>query len=339
MAHMIEGNRMFSVREIPWHGLGTVLDAPPTAAEAIKAAGLDWKVLKKNLFWPRIHATSDGGTMEGAFEQVPGRVALIRDEDQKFLSVVSNDYEVVQNSDAFGFFDSLVNEGKATYETAGCMCEGRKVWIMARLNKEIVLPGDDVTRCYLLLHNGHDGETSVIIQPTPVRVVCNNTLRMSLQHGQLHKFSHVTGVTGRMESVKRLYDLAADEFDGAAAAYTKMLETKLDGAKGVEGMINSVVSKGVIDTMEPVNMQEFVPTLTDTQKVMKGELLRLHEEGRGVSSVTRGTVWGVFNAAVEFADYQMGNRSKDLVRYQLHGAGAEFKDHALEVAKLAAGLV
>jgi phage/plasmid-like protein (TIGR03299 family) len=330
---------MFSVREVPWHKLGVVLDAPPTAAEAIKAAGLDWKVQKRDLFWPRIHNIAEGGTMEGKFEQVPGRVALVRDEDQKFLSVVSNDYEVVQNTDAFGFFDSLVHEGKATYETAGCMCEGRKVWIMARLNKTITLPGEDVTRCYLLLHNGHDGETSVIIQPTPVRVVCNNTLRMSLQHGQLHKFSHVNGVLGRMESVKRLYDLACDEFDGASAAYTRMLEMKLEGAKGVEGLVNSIVSNGTLDTLEPVNPQEFIDSLTNTQQMMRGEILRLHEEGRGVSSLTRGTVWGVYNAAVEFADYQMGNRSKDLVRYQLHGAGAEFKDHAFEVAKVAAGLV
>ena len=83
---------MFSVREKPWHGIGTVVQDAPDSKEAIQLAGLDWKVVQQNVY-------TDGGIL------VPGYRANVRDTDQSVFGVVSDRYQVVQNEEAFAFTD------------------------------------------------------------------------------------------------------------------------------------------------------------------------------------------------------------------------------------------
>ena len=97
---------MFSVREKPWHGLGTIVAEAPDSSAALELAGLDWTVTQKDI------ATADGGKI------IPGFKANVRESDDKVLGIVTDRYKVVQNSEAFAFTDALLGEG-VRYETAG----------------------------------------------------------------------------------------------------------------------------------------------------------------------------------------------------------------------------
>lgn len=157
---------MFSVREKPWHGLGTVVAEALSSKEALLAAGLNWNVEQEPIYTE-------------AKEPIEGYRVNIRDTDRKVLGVVSDRYKVIQNSEAFAFTDELLGEGVG-YETAGALQEGRKVWLLARMPHEYIITGERITP-YLLFSNTHDGTGAVKVALTPIRVVCNNTLNLALK--------------------------------------------------------------------------------------------------------------------------------------------------------------
>ena len=72
---------MFSVREKPWHGLGTIVMEAPTSADALRLAGLDWMVVQEPVY-------------TGCKEIVKGYKANVRSSDRKVLGVVSDRYKV-----------------------------------------------------------------------------------------------------------------------------------------------------------------------------------------------------------------------------------------------------
>jgi len=168
----------FSVKEKPWHGLGQIIKDYPTSAEALAFAGLDYTVEKRPLF------TYDTENHHGDPEtdliipeiDVPGFFATVRSDTDQVLGVVGKDYEVVQNVEAFSFFDAIVG-GKdgILYETAGALGNGERVFITAKLPDYIRVGRHDLIEKYLFLTTSHDGTGSIQIAFTPVRIVCQNS--------------------------------------------------------------------------------------------------------------------------------------------------------------------
>ena len=156
---------MFSVRETPWHGLGRIIMDAPASREALELAGLDWQVESRNIY-------------SGTGSMIPGYRANVRSTDDAALGVVSDRYRIVQNEEAFQFTDDLLGEG-VTYETAGSLQGGKKVWMLARLPRKYLIAGDQVEP-YLVIFNSHDGSSGVKVAMTPIRVVCQNTLNLAL---------------------------------------------------------------------------------------------------------------------------------------------------------------
>ncbi len=215
MAHNIHLNEQtgkhsfFSVKEKAWHGLGQIVQDYPTSAEALEFAGLNYRVEKRQLF------TYDNQNLFGNADtvtpniQVPNYYATICTDNEAVLGVVGKDYEVVQNVDAFAFFDAIVDGDGIQYETAGALGKGERIFITAKLPGYIKVTNEDLIEKYLFLTTSHDGFGSITAAFTPVRIVCNNTLNAAMRnHTHAIKIRHTANAKERLEQAHKVIGIS-----------------------------------------------------------------------------------------------------------------------------------
>jgi len=237
---------MFYVREKPWHGLGTRVEKAPTFADALIWAGLDWIVVQKDVY------SADG-------YRIPGYKANVRSIDNAALGIVSDRYKVVQNEDAFQFTDDLLGEG-VTYETAGALQGGKKVWMLAKMPQRYIISGDEIAP-YLVVMNSHDGSSCIKVAMTPVRVVCQNTLNLALDSAKrIWTAKHTENVMSRVYEARETLQLAE--------VYMSELGKGIDALSRIK-----LTDKKVMEFM-----QEFFPVTEDMNDAQKKNNRRLLED-------------------------------------------------------------
>ena len=213
---------MFYVREKPWHGLGTMVESAPSSIDALTLAGLDWSVVQKDVF------TQDGSP-------IPGFKVNLRDSDGAVLGIVSDRYRVVQNMDAFRFTDDLLGEG-VTYETAGALQGGRKVWMLARMPQRYFIAGDEIAP-YLVVMNSHDGSSGIKVAMTPIRVVCQNTLNLALGTARrTWAAKHTENVLYRVHEARETLELADTYMKELRRGIEELSRIRLSDRKALELM-------------------------------------------------------------------------------------------------------
>ena len=167
MAHMVE--TMAYAGQLPWHGLGTRVSENISVDDMLKESGLDWEVQKVPAY-----AELNGQKIAS------GHDMLIRTSDNTALDMVSGNWNPVQNAEAFDFFREFVEAGDMEMHTAGSLQDGKRVWCLAKVKDSFTINGNDKVDSYMLLTNPHMYGRAVDIRFTPIRVVCNNTLTLSL---------------------------------------------------------------------------------------------------------------------------------------------------------------
>lgn len=308
MAHMLES--MAYAGETPWHGLGVKVPNDLSPAQMLEKAGLDWTVQKVPAF-----ANIDGR------QQNVGWSALVRSSDHSVLSVVSNDWNPMQNHDAFEFFHEYCAAGDMEMHTAGSLRDGQIVWALAKVKESFELFKGDVVQSYLLFTNPHRFGQSIDVRFTPIRVVCNNTLTLSLSQAseRMVKKNHRTEFNA--EEVKEQLGIATTKL----AKYKEMAEFL--GSKRYNDTTIKDYFTRVFPSMSAKKDEENTEKMSKNAKAAMAAL-----ETQPGAQYAEGSWWQAFNAVTFLTDHKFGRTADNRLNSAWFGPNKNLKLHALETA-------
>lgn len=293
MAHNLEIRNgkasFFTAKEKAWHNLGQLVPEAVTAEEAIKLANLDYTVGITKVY------ANVGTNDKPHAKEVTGSFATYRTDTQDVFGIVGSRYTVVQNTEAFSFFDDFVDKKDAVFETAGVLGKGEAVFITAKLPKNIIVSNDDVIEQYILLTMSHDGSASIQAMFTPVRVVCNNTLQFALKTAKKKiNIKHTASSRDRLKEASKLLGIISNNQQKLTETYNHMFNTPCSDQQFGRLLGVLYYTDEEIYQMEKnkVKAREILSTNKYNKMI---SALDYYQTGVGQEKI-KGTMWGAYNA-------------------------------------------
>jgi phage/plasmid-like protein (TIGR03299 family) len=281
MAHNLNienGKAAFASAIVPaWHGLGQVVEKAMTSTEALTLAGLDYTVTKEPIF-----IQSGKKTIK-----IEDKFATTRSDNGNPLGVVGS--HVLQNTEAFDWFDGIIGAKEAIFETAGALGKGETVFITAKMPNHISV-GKDVVEQYLLLTNNHSGQSAIQMMFTPVRVVCQNTLNAALGCCSNRAIiRHTSGAQGKMQEAIRALGIANTYFEELKQAFVAMNKVKI-----TDQQLKDFIRKSIAPRAEIGNAADAKASHKTTDEMLEKVYVYAlnHDSQKGIER----NLYGAFNS-------------------------------------------
>lgn len=311
MAHMVE--TMAYAGEVPWHGLGVPVSNDLTPVQMMEKAGLDWTVHECESF------------IEYNGTRMPtGQKSLVRSTDARVLTNVGENWNPVQNEQAFEFFHEFVMSGDMEMHTAGSLKDGQMVWALAKVKDSFELFGKDRVDSYLLFSNPHQYGKSIDIRFTPIRVVCNNTLTLSLDQ----KVEQSVRVGHRVEfdadAAKEALGIAKNKMS-VYGDMAKFLSSKKFNTDSYIEYLNQVFPRTSDKRVQDKELS--LNTLSRNAKLAYDVL-----ETQPGAEYGEGSWWQAFNSVTYITDHVQGRNADNRLYSSWFGGNQIRKRDALKTA-------
>jgi phage/plasmid-like protein (TIGR03299 family) len=279
----------------------------------MEKAGVDWEVHEVESF-----IEFDGKRMP------TGQKSLVRGTDGKILTNVGENWNPVQNADAFNFFSEYCMSGDMEMHTAGSLRDGQMVWALAKVKDSFELFGGDKVDSYLLFSNPHQYGKAIDVRFTPIRVVCNNTLSLSLSQkaDKSVKVGHRTQFDAY--EVKKALKIASDKLN----TYKDMAEFLGKKKFTTEAYIE------YLNTVFPRTADKKVQGMPLSKDTLSRNATLAYDvlETQPGAEFARGSWWQAFNSVTYITDHVQGRNADNRLYTSWFGYNQVNKKKALESA-------
>lgn len=323
MAYIIKG--------VPFRYKGAInVEDCRTSEDVMRKAQLDWNVAKCELIakMPGLIEDIDksSGFMKGGdyYEICPNAFATYRTDHNIPLGLVKDRYTIVQNTEAFSFFDKAIGKDKAIWQTAGFFGNGERVFVSAKLPDNILVNGDPVEN-YLVFTTSHDGSCGVKILFTPIRVICENTLNAAIHQASNYvSFRHTNSVHANINIADEILGICKNTTFDLNDKYNMMYKTSMSDEQAQQVFANIIFTDKEIanitltgHTVQQIIMRDW-RAIQDSEISTKKvnaicEMNNYYFTGIGQRQIL-GTAWGVMNAVSGFysnVDNAVGTKRMD----------------------------
>lgn len=349
MAHMIDETTgkpaIAYIGETPWHGLGARLERGQPIDVWADQAGLAHEVLRAPVQFQRQPTpveVAEASPIElmPTLAEMDERDVLYRSDTGSALSVVGKGYKVVQPREVLDFFAKLAEVGGFELETAGALSGGRRIWGLAKIGDGAPVTGQDVVRPYILLATSYDGTLATTAKATAVRVVCDNTLTMSVGSGPMGFNKSEEDTEGRaVSSLVRIPHSASFDADAVRLqlgiykdVFEKwLIEASMLAERKMDTEQTELFFEQLLTPMQPKAIRGVPPKPIREGKPF-ARLLSIYGGEMIGGDLTGGSNrWRALNAVTQFVDWERGRTANSRLEGAWFGVGASIKDRAFSL--------
>jgi phage/plasmid-like protein (TIGR03299 family) len=269
-----------------WHGLGQEMADDCSIETWMTQAGMDWNIQSSPVLFNAEFTRT-----------VPNKRVLYRSDTKEALSVVSDNFKIVQPAEILEFFRDLTEFHGLKLSTAGTLFGGRKFWALAETGLDESVIGDDKVKANVMLVTSCDGSLATTAKFVSTRVVCNNTLTIALAESSKSciKVSHKSDFDPK--AVKMDMGLIEKSWYNFMAQMRGLTEIKMTPTETQSFLFQNLTK----DKSEPTKMEvDTIQSILDLVKNGAG-----HESGAG-------TAWNLLNGVTEFYTHFKNSNNQEV---------------------------
>lgn len=241
--------RTYDVKGLPWScGIGTDVSDCHSAKEVMQKSHLDFKVEKCPLVSKMPFSLKGNNTIneeEGEFayngniyRECPNAFGTYRTDINIPLGLVKSKYEVIQNTEAFNFFDTAIGYNRAQWQTAGYYGYGHKIFVTAKIPADFEVEGDPI-QSYLVFSNSHDGSGSINILFAPIRVFCTNMLNSAFNNADSYiRIRHTRTAKDKLDRGAEILRIACEHAQSSKQLYEALRQINMSDRQVMEYIAN-----------------------------------------------------------------------------------------------------